>query len=79
MDKIAKYSCVETLKKKGSPVVIVSLVEEAEAVLNACKEAGIKVKYKITDKENFLVDYIAGSESIINDIQNNIDISYIDV
>jgi myo-inositol-1(or 4)-monophosphatase len=43
------------------------------------KEAGIKVKYKITDKENFLVDYIAGSESIINDIQNNIDISYIDV
>ena len=43
MNKIAKYSCLESLKKKGSPVVIVSLVEEAEAVLNACQEAGIKV------------------------------------
>ena len=43
MNKIAKYSCLESLKKNGSPVVIVSLVEEAEAVLNACQDAGIKV------------------------------------
>jgi len=43
MDKIAKYNSIESLKKKGSPIVIVSLVEEAEAVFNACKDAGIKV------------------------------------
>jgi len=43
MNKIAKYSCIKALKEKGSPVVIVSLVEESEAVLNACKEAGIIV------------------------------------
>ncbi len=43
MDKIAKYECVEALKKNGSPIVIVSLVEESEAVLNACREAGIQV------------------------------------
>jgi organic radical activating enzyme len=43
MNKIAKYDCVESLKKKGDPVIIVSLVEEAEAVLNACNDAGIVV------------------------------------
>ena len=43
MNKIAKYSCLESLKKKEVQIVIVSLVEEAEAVLNACQEAGIKV------------------------------------
>ena len=43
MNKIAKYECIEALKKNGSPIVIVSLVEESEAVLNACREAGIQV------------------------------------
>ena len=43
MNKIAKYDCVESLKQKGDPVIIVSLVEEAEAVLNACNDAGIVV------------------------------------
>ena len=43
MDKIAKFSCVENLKKEGNPIVIVSVADEAEAVLNACREIGIKV------------------------------------
>ena len=43
MNKIAKYNCVGKLKKIGSPVVIVTLVEEAEAVLNGCKDLGIDV------------------------------------
>ena len=43
MNKIAKYNCVDKLKKTGSPVVIVTLVEEAEAVLNGCKDLGIDV------------------------------------
>ena len=43
MNKIAKYNSIELLKKDGSPIVIVSIAEEAEAVLNACKEQGIKV------------------------------------
>ena len=43
MNKIAKYICTENLKKEGSPIIIVTLVEEAEAVLNACKDLGINV------------------------------------
>ena len=43
MKKIAKYNCIENLKKVGSPVIIVALVEEAEAVLNSCRELGINV------------------------------------
>tara|TARA_B100000315_G_scaffold253933_1_gene293836 strand:+ start:340 stop:1569 length:1230 start_codon:yes stop_codon:yes gene_type:complete len=43
MDNKVKYNCIETLKKPGSPVVIVSLAEEAEAVANACRDAGIVV------------------------------------
>ena len=43
MKKIAIYNSIKLLKKDGSPIVIVSIAEEAEAVLNACKEQGIKV------------------------------------
>ena len=43
MSKIAKFSCVENLKKEGSPVIIVSVSDEAEAVLNACRDVGIEV------------------------------------
>ena len=43
MHRIAKYDSINALKKEGCPVVIVSLVEEAEAVFNACNELGITV------------------------------------
>ncbi len=42
-------------------------------------EAGIDVQYKIIDKKNFLVDYIASSASIIEDVSSNIDISYLNI
>ena len=42
-------------------------------------EAGANVKFKIIDKEKFLVDYIAGSPIIIDQLINNIDISYLDI
>ena len=43
MDKIASYSSLKNLKKEGYPVIIVSVADEAEAVLNACFAEGIKV------------------------------------
>ena len=43
MDKFVKYDSIEMLKKEGVPVIIVSVADEAEAVLYACQDAGIKV------------------------------------
>jgi len=42
------------------------------------QEAGLDVQFKITNKENFLVDYIAGSSEMILELRDNIDISYLD-
>ena len=38
-----KYNCEQQLKSKGSPVIIVAAVHEAEAVANACAEKNIIV------------------------------------
>ena len=43
MDKQVKYNCISNLKAEGSPIIIVAAVHESEAILNACKEKGIKV------------------------------------
>ena len=43
MDKRVKLNCIDPLRKKGPPIIIVAAVREAEAVANACKENGIKV------------------------------------
>ena len=43
MDKIVKYNSIESLKKDGSPIIIVSVADEAESVLYACRDAGIIV------------------------------------
>jgi len=40
----AKYNCKEELKKPGSPVVIVAVTQEIEAIINACHDNGIKVE-----------------------------------
>ena len=38
-----KYNCEQQLRLKGSPVIIVAAVHEAEAVANACAERNIIV------------------------------------
>jgi hypothetical protein len=43
MSKLVKYSCVDDLKILDKPVIIFAVPDEAEAVLNACKENKIKV------------------------------------
>ena len=43
MVKIVKYNSIESLKKDGSPIIIVSVADEAESVLYACRDAGITV------------------------------------
>ena len=58
MDRIAKYDSINALKKEGSPIVIVSLVEEAEAVLNACKELNIKVILNEKIGLKFVSEYV---------------------
>lgn len=43
MPKKIKYSSLQSLKEPGTPIVIVALVEEAEAIANACRDSGIFV------------------------------------
>ena len=40
----AKYNCIEELNKEGAPVVIAAVTQEIEAIINACKQNGIKVE-----------------------------------
>jgi hypothetical protein len=48
MSKLVKYSCVDDLKILDKPVIIFAVPDEAEAVLNACKENKIKVSAFLT-------------------------------
>ena len=43
-DKIKYNNCVESLKKAGDPVIVVTAVHESEAVANACRDNGITVE-----------------------------------
>ena len=43
VEKKVKYSCIQSLKDAGAPVIIVTLPEEAEAIANACRDNGITV------------------------------------
>ena len=43
VEKKVKYSCIQSLKEAGAPVIIVTLPEEAEAIANACRDNGITV------------------------------------
>ncbi len=45
-----KYDCIDPLKKKGPPIIIVAAVHEAEAIKNACAEKGIVIS-SICDSE----------------------------
>jgi len=41
MKKKISYSCIESLKEKGHPIIVVTLPEEVEAIINACRDNGI--------------------------------------
>jgi len=42
MNVVVNKDCIENLKKDGSPVVIAAALKESEAIVNACREHGIK-------------------------------------
>ena len=46
-DKV-KYNCIESLKKAGPPIIIVTAVEESEAIAYACRDNGITVLHDST-------------------------------
>ena len=43
MERLVKYECIQALKKKGAPIIIVAAVREAEAIAYACKDLGVVV------------------------------------
>ena len=58
--KKIKYSCIQSLKEAGAPVIIVTLPEEAEAIANACRENDIIFKtYYNEFKIAYLISLIA--------------------
>ena len=50
MEAKFRYNCIESLKKAGDPIIIVTAVDEAEAVAYACRDNGITVE-AICDSE----------------------------
>ena len=51
MEKKVKYNSIQSLKEAGAPVIIVTLPEEAEAIINACQDNGIVVA-GVSDNES---------------------------
>ncbi len=43
MIEVQKNNCINSLKKDGPPIIIVTAVQEGEAIINACKSKGITV------------------------------------
>ena len=43
MKSLVKYNCIDDLQKLDKPIIIFATLDEAEAVLNACKENKILV------------------------------------
>lgn len=43
MKKKIQYNCIKSLKETGAPVIIVTLPEEVEAIINACRDNNIVV------------------------------------
>ncbi len=60
----AKYNCVEELAKQGSPIVIVAVTQEIEAIINACNDNGIKVEALCDNETRKVNQQIKGLEVI---------------
>ena len=64
MEKRVKYSCLQSLKEAGAPIVIVSVAREAEAIANACRDMGIVVSAFCDNEERMTVNHFCGLEVI---------------
>ena len=64
MEKKVKYNCLQSLKEAGSPVIIVAAVLEAEAIVNACRNAGIVVSAFCDSEKRKSQDLFCGLEVI---------------
>ena len=64
MEKKVKYNCLQSLGEAGSPVVIVAAVLEAEAIVNACRNAGIVVSAFCDSEKRKSQDLFCGLEVI---------------
>ena len=59
MIELVKKNCIEDLKLDGSPIIIVAVVKEAEAIAKACAEKGIKVSaFCDSEKENLEIHFV---------------------
>ena len=64
MEKEVKYNCLQSLREAGSPVIIVAAVLEAEAIVNACRNAGIVVSAFCDSVKKKSQDLFCGLEVI---------------
>ena len=64
MEKKVKYNCIQSLREVGSPVIIVAAVLEAEAIVNACHNAGIVVSAFCESDKRKSQDLFCGLEVI---------------
>jgi|TARA_Y100000294_G_scaffold177966_1_gene205982 hypothetical protein len=64
MEKKVKYNCIQSLREVGSPVIIVAAVLEAEAIVNACHNAGIVVSAFCDSEKRKSQDLFCGLEVI---------------
>ena len=64
MEKKVKYNCLQSLREPGPPVIIVAAVLEAEAIVNACRNAGIVVSAFCDSVKKKSQDLFCGLEVI---------------
>ena len=64
MEKKVKYNCLQSLGEAGSPIIIVAAVLEAEAIVNACRNAGIVVSAFCDSEKRKSQDLFCGLEVI---------------
>ena len=64
MEKKVKYSCIQSLREAGSPVIIVAAILEAEAIVIACRNNGIVVSAFCDSEKRKSQDLFCGLEVI---------------
>ena len=64
MKVLAKYNCLQSLKKEGYPIIIAAAVREVEAIINACQDAGIVVSALCDSEKRKSEKLICGLEVI---------------
>jgi len=59
-----KQNCIESLKKSGDPIIIVSQIHESEAIAKACIDNNIKVTAFCDSKKSKTTKPFSGLEVI---------------